>query len=291
MNIESNFRDAMSNAGIPTEAPIVADGQLHRIHVEGDRAGSNNAWYVLHDGSYPAGAFGCNKRGITGKWREKNSVSNTVFNPVDRAEIEAQRKARAIDQNRAYTLAADRAGNILHAATGDASKHAYIVRKGVQTFGVKQNSDGVLVVPIYDSRTGKLQSLQFIDGDGTKRFLPGGRVAYGCFPLRHTAESFKRAIATRCGISEGYASAASLARVLGPSVAMFCAFSAGNLSNVATALREHYPNAEITLYADNDISGVGQSAATKAALAVNGFVAIPPTPGLDWQDEIARAAA
>ena len=287
MNIEESFRDAMRAAGVPTEAAIVADGELHRVHVEGDRAGSKNAWYVLHPSTHPAGAFGCNKRSVSGKWR---AGSTPTLNPQQRAEIEAQRKARADAQNQAHAAAAERAGKILPTATLDATAHPYIVRKCIHPFGVKQNRDGVLVLPVYDARDGKLSSLQFVDGDGEKRFLPGGRMAFGCFPLRHTAESFKRALATRIGFCEGYATGATLAHVLGDSVAMFAAFSAGNLQNVATALREHYPDAEITLYADNDANEVGQRYATKAATAVNGLIAIPPTPGADWND-FARAAA
>ena len=290
MSVENSFRAAMREAGIATDAEIIADGKLHRTHVECDKSNSKNAWYVLHDGNHPAGAFGCNKRGISGKWRPNNHVPNTRFNPVDRAQIEAQRNARLMEQERAYSAAAERAAKILHAATSDASNHAYVVRKGVQPFGVHQSRDGVLVIPVYDARSGKLSSVQTIDADGEKRFLPGGRMAYGCSPLRHTAESFNRALEQRIGAAEGWATAATLAHVLGPSIAMFAAFGAGNLANVATALREHYPNAEITIFGDNDESGVGQAAAIKAATTVQGFVAIPPKVGADWND-FARAAA
>ena len=290
MSIEINFRVAMRDAGIPTEAPIVGDSELHRVHVEGDRPGTINGWYVLHTGTHPAGAFGCNKRGISDRWRANNSASNAAFSPVHRELIEAQRKARAMEQERGYNAAAERAGKILHAATGDASKHAYITRKNIPTFGVHSNRDDVLVVPIYNARTGLLQSLQFINVDGQKRMLTGGRLSTGCFPLRHTSESFRRAAAVRIGVGEGYATTASLAHVLGDSVAMFSALSASNLIKVATALREHYPNAEITIYSDNDQNEVGQTAAIKAAIAVNGFVAIPPIVGTDWNDALKAAA-
>ena len=290
MNVEHCFRAAMREAGIETDAPIIADGVLHRVHVEGDRAGSKNAWFVLRDGTHPAAAYGCNKRGISGKWRANNRAPGAPLNPIDRALIEAQRNARTIEQERAYSAAAERAAKILHAATLDALNHAYVVRKGVQPFGVHQSRNGVLVIPVYDARNGKLSSVQTIDADGEKRFLPGGRLSFGCFPLRHTLESFKRALEQRIGAAEGYATAATLAHVLGPSIAMFAAFSAGNLMNVATALREHYPNAEITIFGDNDESGVGQAAAIKAATAVQGFVAIPQKVASDWND-YARAAA
>ena len=142
MNIESDFREAMRNTGIETDADLIADGHLHRFHVEGDRHGSRNGWYVLHDGNHPAAAFGCNKRGITCRWRASQTQP---LSQHDRAQIEADRKARAIEQERAYSASAERAGQILRAATLDSVDHAYVERKRIRTFGVKQNSDGVLV--------------------------------------------------------------------------------------------------------------------------------------------------
>ena len=209
---------------------------------------------------------------------------------ASRGLIEARQQERAIEQEHGYAKAAERAVSIHYAATDDARKHGYIKRKNIPTFGVSQNDDGVLVVPVYNVRTKCLQSLQFISGEGEKRFLTGGRMAYGCFPLRHTPESFKRAVAVRIGIAEGFATSASLAHVLGDSVAIFSGFSASNLVNVASGLRERYADAEITIYGDNDINLVGQTAATKAALAVNGFVAIPKIVGTDWHDVLGAAA-
>src|SRR3546814_12971319 len=67
----------MHAAGIPVHAAqIVADGKIHRVHVDGDAKGSKNAWYILHADEHPAGAFGCNKRlGPDGKvrWSLKES--------------------------------------------------------------------------------------------------------------------------------------------------------------------------------------------------------------------------
>ena len=287
MNIESTFRDAMRAAGVPTDAPIVADGILHRVQVEGDKPRTTNGWYRLHADGVPAGAFGYWGKDISQKWR---AGSTTPTSRNHSAEIEAQREARAIEQEKAYSAAAKRAVSIDQAATRDATAQLYIVRKNIKTFGVCQNDDDALVIPIYDARNGKLQTIQFINADGQKRFLSGGRTAYGCFPLRHTPESFKRAMAVRIGLGEGYATTASLAHVLGDSVAMFSAFSASNLVNVAIALRDHYPSAEITIYGDHDANEVGQNAAIKAAIAVNGFVAIPSVVGTDWADVLMVAA-
>lgn len=289
MNIESNFRDAMLASAIDVEATIVADGKLHRAHVLGDKPGTLNCWYVLHPGAYPAGAYGCNKRGISDRWRADKNTTSSRSNPIDIALIEARRKVRATEAERAYSDAAKRAGQILSSVTIDAHDNGYIVRKNIQPFGVNQTRDGVLIVPIYDARNCKLASLQFIDSNGTKRFLANGRTAYGCFPLRHARESFTQALHQRIGLAEGMATAATLAHVLGVSTAMFATFSASNLINVALALREQHPTAQITIYGDHDLNDVGQNAATRAAIAVTGYVAIPPEVG-DWNDHASASA-
>ncbi|MGK4277388.1 hypothetical protein, partial [Escherichia coli] len=51
------FRTAMLDAGLAPPEAIEADGQLHRYHVEGDKAGSKNAYYVLHLDGRAAGVF------------------------------------------------------------------------------------------------------------------------------------------------------------------------------------------------------------------------------------------
>ena len=287
MNIESGFRDAMRDAGIPTDKEITADGKLHRVHVEGDKTGTRNCWYVLHDGNHPAGAFGCNKRGISGKWRANQKRERLTEH--DRTQIEAACKARAMEQERGYSDAAAIGERILQRATGDASQQAYIARKGVRPHGVKVNEHRSLVIPIYSSVDGQLQSVQFIDSNGNKKMLTGGRVTGGCFPFSDVPYFWVNA-ESRLGVCEGWATGATLAESL-PTTAIFAAFSAGNLGNVATALRARFTTAQITVFGDNDVSGTGQKYAIDAAVDVNGFVAIPPIPGCDWNDVSARRAA
>src|SRR5258708_6250867 len=47
---------------------ILGDGSLHRFHIEGDRPGTRNGWYVLHLDGIPAGSFGSWKTGDTYTW-------------------------------------------------------------------------------------------------------------------------------------------------------------------------------------------------------------------------------
>ena len=44
---------------------LVPDGKLRRYRVEGDKAGSANGWYVLHEHPVMAGAFGSWKTGVS----------------------------------------------------------------------------------------------------------------------------------------------------------------------------------------------------------------------------------
>ncbi len=278
--MSADFIRAIHEAGIPINDEIITDGKLHRAHVDGDKAGTRNAWYVLHDGNYPAGAFGCNKRGISGKWRADQKSAS--FTQADRDRFEQERHARAEAQERTHSDAAIRARQMLEQATRDATEHAYIVRKGIQPHTVRVNGYGLLVIPIYSASTGKLQTVQMIDADGNKKMLTDGRVSGGCFPFADMPDFWVNA-EQRIGICEGYATGATLAETL-PTVAMFAAFSAGNLLAVATALRVSFPDAKITLYADNDVNQIGQRYASAAATAIDGLVAIPPIAGCDWND-------
>ena len=56
------FCIAMRSAGIATKADIIADGMVRRFHVEGDRPGSKNGWYILHIDDAPYGEFSTWKR-------------------------------------------------------------------------------------------------------------------------------------------------------------------------------------------------------------------------------------
>jgi len=62
------------------------------------------------------------------------------------------------------------------------------------------------------------------------------------------------------------------------------AFSSGNLTPVAEQLRQQFQTAAIVLCADHDESVTGQREARKAADAVGGLVALPESPGDDWND-------
>ena len=63
------FHSAMAEHGLATKQKLIADGKLHRFHVEGDQKGSSNGYYTLHLDGRPAGVFGCWRRDIKETWR------------------------------------------------------------------------------------------------------------------------------------------------------------------------------------------------------------------------------
>lgn len=273
--LEANFKNALEKVGLSTRDKIIPDGKLHRFYVQGDRAGSQNGWYILYGDSLPSGAFGCWKRGVAHTWcaKTENAMTQAERREFSDAVKRAQ-QARETEETQRRKEARDKALSIWKAARPALSDHPYLVKKGVGNHGLRLHRD-TLVIPMRDS-AGNLHSLQFIDGEGNKRFLSGGRKKGCYFPIGKPLDSL-------C-IAEGYATAASIYESTGLPVAV--AFDAGNLEAVALALRGKFPEIEITLCADNDEQTNGNPGLTKAreaAAACGGLLAVPPIHG-DFND-------
>jgi Toprim domain len=134
-----------------------------------------------------------------------------------------------------------------------------------------RNSGYVLLAPMHDA-DGKLQNLQLIYEDGRKRFLKGGLVT-GC---HHWIAGKPKDDVSTIYVAEGYSTGATIRQVMKGSVVV--AFNTNNLRSVAEWLRQRYPESQIVLCADDDwkVAGnPGLAAATEAANAVDGLVAVP----------------
>ena len=122
----------------------------------------------------------------------------------------------------------------------------YLERKGVGSHGLRylQNSYGcVAVVPLRDSSE-TIQGLQFLNPDGSKRFLKGSN----CVGTFHKlAEPMNGRL---IGISESYTTSATCFEL--SHIPIVCAFSSENLSAVTKTILEKYPKSPIVLFADND---------------------------------------
>src|SRR3990167_3480584 len=70
--IEISIKDAMSQNHISYGGQIIADGSIHRFHINGDKTQSLNGWYVIYPDGIPCGAFGSWKSGKTHYWSAKS---------------------------------------------------------------------------------------------------------------------------------------------------------------------------------------------------------------------------
>lgn len=275
MNAVDQFITAIASAGMAPPAAVHNDGKLHRFSPTGKR-GDDAGWYVLHLDGVPAGSFGDWRSGESQNWCAKSDRD------LSDAERQALRERVKVAQRLRDVETACRHGEtastalVLWEPAATAVAHAYLTAKGVKPYGIR--TDGhQLFVPMRDAG-GKLHSLQTIAPDGTKRFMPGGRVK-ACY----------HAIGKPSGrliVCEGYATGATLHQATGDAVAI--AFNAGNLQAVAVALRGKYPCLTIIIAADDDWKTPGNpglTAARQAAQAVGGKVAVPDFTGLQRADK------
>lgn len=136
--------------------------------------------------------------------------------------------------------------------------------------GVHFNA-GSMVLPLVDL-SDKTTGALLINSGGEKRLLPGSRIKSSFIPITH------HALSQTIIITEGFATGLVISRFVAATVV--AAISAINLTHVAVALRGRYPDAQIILAADNDVTdsdhNPGKQLAELAALAVNGLVTLPP---------------
>jgi putative DNA primase/helicase len=295
------FRCAINGAGLNPPDEIEADGKLHRFASNGKR-GDDAGWYVFHGDGVPAGAFGDWRSGLSETWRANiGRALSPQEEASHRARVQAIKREREAEEVRSKADASQKAEAIWQSARPAPIEHPYLVRKRVAPHGVRihdgaltmsgMDCNGALVIPLRDE-TGRLHSLEFVNADGEKRYLAGGRTKGCYFGIGRPADVLV--------IAEGFATAASIHQATGYAIA--CAFSAGNLEPVTHAMRGKFPDIRVILAADNDAnsaSNIGVSKAQAAARAAGALVAVPEVDGgkcdfndlhLARGDEAVRAA-
>lgn len=271
----TEFSNFLRGAGIETTAPIIGDGRIQRAYVVGDRRGSKNLSYQLHTDGVANGWFEHFRTGTRQFWKADKPTAPPT--PAEKAEFERKKREREQLQAQKYEQAAIIAAKLWQQATKieNQYQHSYLQKKRITGKYARILADDLLIAVWNDNR--EISTLQFIDHDGAKRFLTGGKKA-GCFAVigKHHAPH------DRILICEGYATGESLHDDTGNFVV--CAMDAGNLEPVARVIRQLFENAPITIAGDNDPIGI--KSAKAAALACNGAYLIPPVEGTDWNDVI-----
>jgi putative DNA primase/helicase len=227
---------------------LVADGRWHRCDATNNGDGKNDGSYKLClDGPAPWGLF---RNWTDGKdveyWRGGPSrpLTETEQQELER-RIEQQRIAHEKDATERAAQARDKAQAIWAGAKDAPGHHPYLKAKKIAPHGVRVSKYDQLLVPMYDPG-GTLVNLQFIDDDGSKWFLKGGRTK-GCY--FRIPGKIGPVVAT-----EGFATAASINEAIGCFV--LAAFSASNLAAVATLLRKELNSTEAAIWkAHTDVAG------------------------------------
>jgi len=261
------FAQCMADHGIHIHTAITDDGALHRFHVNGDKSGTRNGWYVLHGGRTPAGSFGSWRLGIQSTWCAAfNDGMTCLERKVHRKRLAQMRLQRDAGRQQRQLQVANQVVSLLNLSTSADAAHLYLIDKAIQPHHLRQQGKPLLA-PMVDAG-GALWNLQRIWPDGTKRFMRGGRVK-GCFALFGDLNSGP------VYVCEGVATGATIYEQGG--IPTVCAMNASNLLAVCNALAS--PDRQITVCADNDHRTDGNPGITKGREA-----AVTVGAGLTWPD-------
>lgn len=283
---QEEFANALEQAGLDLrgKAPIM-DGQIHRVPLIGRNGGDLDGAYCGYLDERPAGWMQNFSAGDKTTWVASGHTLTKEQLEAQRAEIARKReeRQRLILEQQHKTAREAHTEWIAHDwASAD---NPYLQAKGVQPFGVREDVDGTLLVPVMTVDK-ELRGLQTISPEGEKRFMYGMEKNGNFHMIADPDKDLSKDLAQgEIILAEGYATGATLHMATEKPVAV--AFDAGNLEPVAKKLREKFPNAAITICADNDHQhtrktpdGVepwnkGVELAQRAAQEVGGKVVVP----------------
>lgn len=258
--------DTLVSAGMTPPSNITA-GRWMRFPGCGKGKSNRAGWCKLITPTMAV--YGDWSTGLTETWFDDNHKNDAESASLLSQAKERERRFDAQLRER-QAKAAEYAGMLINEAM--VSTHPYLARKGFPELeGLVVR--GKLLIPVRDSRRyGQILSVQEIDENGEKLFLPGGRTRGGIHRLGTPLERAKRIV-----LCEGYATGlsieAALKRLTGTHATVVC-FSARNLEVVAEGL----PNAIVA--ADNDASRTGELSAIRTGLKWT----MPGTTGADFND-------
>lgn len=300
------------------ENSLVFDGKIHRYRIAGDKSCDKSGAYCLYLDGWPAGWI-CNWRlGVTVNWKFEasfDSQEETRKFLTSEEYKEMQRKSAERKKALAKLLEEKAKAGILEARKiwdelriDARNTFSYLQNKNVGVHGelkieININAimygeeygpkEGRLVIPLRNI-DGEIQSLQFIDPDGNKRFLADAPVKGAFFSIDLNDKCLAEHPNDPILLGEGYATMATVYEATHmPCVA---AMNAGNLYPVAEALKAKYPDRMIIITADNDDKrrGEGNVGLRKARIArdklgLQGIVFPPFTQrealyNSDWND-------
>ena len=248
---QEEFAHALEQAGLDLrgKAPVM-DGQIHRVPLIGRNGGDLDGAYCGYLDERPAGWMQNFNAGEKTTWIATGHTLTKEQVEAQRAEIAQKREERQRLILERQHKAAREAHTEWIAHDWASADNPYLQAKGVQPFGVREDVDGTLLVPVINVDK-ELRGLQSISSEGEKRFMYGMEKNGNFHLIADPGKDLSKDLAQgEIILAEGYATGATLHMATEKPVAV--AFDAGNLEPVAKKLREKFPNAAITICADND---------------------------------------
>ena len=240
-----DFLDFATTNGLIIER-LYQDGKWHRVPTE-DKPRKRNGAY-LFDGHRGVVKNWATMEGFA-SWRS-DGVIGSSGGERQAKDIQASLQAEA----RKHAQAAQKASLALSSA--ELAQHAYLVKKGFPK-AVGLVLDDNLLIPMRDYKTNAIISLQSVNRDGEKKFMPGGRAKGAVFRLGPKNADWTWLV-------EGYATGLSVLeglKAMYRNDAVLVCFSAGNLQHVAERV-----GGNRMVFADHDKSGTGQKVAEATGL-------------------------
>ena len=265
INYQHEFSNFLAEHGLEPEPKkgLLTDGSIGRAYINVGGKRKLTGWYQLWlDQSVPYGRLGDYRTSAdvpTYHWKPENKKKQTLTKE-EKAEIENLRKEAEIKQTKKHQETAKKAKDLWDQAT-PCEKHPYLEKKKVLPYGLRVNTHGQLVIPLYD-KTMTIVGLQYIGEDGKKLFLTGSKKSGSFFILGQEVLKNSKVI----NYAEGYATAASIHADFSQPVIV--AFDAYNLTPVAETMFEFFADRKHVFIADNDDSKTGEKEATKACQTI-----------------------
>ena len=266
------FAKEIEKAGLILNGLPEMNGKIQRVPVLGDKRGKKSGAYKGFEDGIPAGFIQNHKTGAKFNWKATGiELTKLEAKEFHLASLNNKIKSEK-EREESFEIAAKRMEEKWKQAN-EAKQHSYLNKKGVEAHGLKLSNQNDLLIPGRDVE-GKLWIIQRVGDE--KRYEAGGR-KMGSF---HTIGNLKES--NTVIISEGYATAASIYQATG--LTSVAAFDAANLKEVATSIKNKYPEIKILIAGDDDrhlphlekpLPNVGREKALEAARAVGGKAVFP----------------
>ena len=284
-DIQQQFLSFMAENGMEPDPRkgLVIDGTIGKAFINIGSERKLSGWYQLWlDQQVPFGRIGDYRISMdqpTAIWKPENRRRQTITK-AEREEIKRLQKEVEIKKAIKYSKSAKRSQNLWD-TYNDCQVHPYLENKKVLSYGLRMDDKDNLVIPLLDVDL-SIVGLQYINQDGSKKFLTGSKKSGSFFILGR--EILKTS--DKIYFCEGYATGASVYKDMEQPV--FVAFDAYNLLPVAEKIFEILKDRKFIFIADNDDSKTGEKEAKKACQYViknkgQAEVLMPTTQG-DYND-------